>query len=168
MSLQLFPSIIKKRAHFEGRTYLNYHLNPTDYEDIIRFAVSISQPSDNIRYTIQHELAFTFGHEKSIFWYSDDYGNLTNPVIQGLNDQMLYDYTSTFSQYDLLHPKKNRHNFQQKRALRIWDLVTPLEYEQSTFYLSFMKKYGFYDEMVVSIENNGKCVGVIGLPKKKK
>jgi DNA-binding CsgD family transcriptional regulator len=145
---------------------VNHVLLPEEYEELLHFASIIAQPMKDIRSGIQHQLAVQFGYDKSIFWLSDNNGNLTNPLLHRLSDNILFDYINEFSCHDFLHPKKNFNLFLTKRALRLIDIVTPSAYEHSTFYRSFMKPHGYYDEMVISLVNEGQCLGVIGLARK--
>ncbi|OZI12600.1 hypothetical protein CEW92_05430 [Bacillaceae bacterium SAS-127] len=138
-------------------------LSAADYEKMIHFASIIAKPTEDKRSLIQRELATQFGYDESIFWYADEQGNLFDPQIYGFSDKVLFDYINEFSHYDFLHPQKNFSLFQTKRALRLSDLVNPSLYEDSTFYYSFMKPYGYYDEMVICLFHEGTCIGVIGL-----
>lgn len=145
----------------------NSVLTSAEFEQIIHFAAQIARPVKNIRSNIQHELARLFGYDETIFWYADDNGNLTDPVIYSLSDKFLFAYLDEYHYHDFLHPKKNLILFREKKAIRLADLVTTDQYEKSPFYQSFMKSYGYYDEMVIALLYEGIFVGVIGMAQKK-
>lgn len=142
---------------------MNTPLPAVDYEHIIHFASDIAEPAKNIRATILQQLASRFGYEKSIFWVADDDGNLTDPVVYGLSDQVIHHYMEKFSKHDFLHPKKNLTLFRSRKMLRLIDIVVPDEYEESLYYQGFMAPHGTYDEMVVLLMHREKIVGAIGL-----
>ncbi|WLR51736.1 LuxR C-terminal-related transcriptional regulator [Bacillus tianshenii] len=143
-------------------------LFPNDYEKMLHFATTIAQPTENIRSLIQHELAAQFGYDESIFWLADDNGNLTNPLPYRIHDKVVVDYIEEYFEYDYLHPKKHLNLFRSNKALRLSDLTTFNEYENSTYYRSFMQPNGYYDEMVVALMNSeNSCVGVLGMARRK-
>lgn len=142
-------------------------LTPNDFEQIIHFATRVSRPVTDIRSNIQHELSRIFGYDESILWYADDDGIVSNPVTYRLSDKFLYNYLDGYYCDDFLQPKKNLSLFHEKKAVRLTDIVTTDQYENSTFYQSLMKPYGYYDEMGVALLYEGKFVGVLGMALKK-
>lgn len=144
-----------------------HSLTAKEYEKIIHFSAEIAYPVDNTRSHIQHKLADIFGYDQTIFWYADDNGELRDPINYKLSDRVLADYLAEYQHYDLLHPKKNVKLFREKRAIRLVDLVTPYQYENSPFYSMFLKKYGYHDEMVVALIHQGVFVGIIGMAQRK-
>lgn len=86
-----------------------------EYEKIIHFASEIARPTKDIRSTIQHQLDLLFGYKRSIFWFSDDKGNLTDPSPYYISDKFLAKYLDEFHQFDLLLPKKNLKLFLEKK-----------------------------------------------------
>ncbi|RJS50127.1 LuxR C-terminal-related transcriptional regulator [Bacillus sp. PK3_68] len=144
----------------------SYTLTPKEYEKIIHFSAQITYPVEDIRLHIQHKLEEYFGFTQTIFWYSDDQGNLSDPLNYKLSDRALIDYLTEYHFYDLLHPMKNVELFREKKVIRLADLVSSDQYENSRFYHSFLKKYGFHDEMVVVLAHQGKFVGAIGMAQK--
>ncbi|MFJ7735583.1 LuxR C-terminal-related transcriptional regulator [Lysinibacillus sp. NPDC097287] len=142
------------------------YLTSTEYEKIIHFSAQIAYPVEDVRLHIQHKLADIFGYDQTIFWYADNNGNLSDPINYNLSDRALTDYLTDFHFYDLLHPTKNVNLFLEKKAIRLDDLVTPNQYENSPFYRSFMKGYGYHDEMVVALIHQDTFIGAIGLGQK--
>ena len=46
------------------------------------------------------------------------------------------------------------------------DVVTTKQYEESNYFKRFMLKYGFYDEMVITLKHEGQIIGAIGVASK--
>lgn len=141
-------------------------LTSNDYEKIIHFSSQVAYPVENIRFHIQHKLADIFGYDQTILWSADNSGNLNDPTNYNISDRALTDYLTDFHYYDLLHPKKNVNLFREKKAIRVEDLVTSNQYENSIFYRSFLKGYGYHDEMVVALIHQNTFIGAIGLGQK--
>ena len=144
----------------------NTILTAHDFEKIIHFSARISRPTDNIIQSIQCELSNVFGYHHSILWNADNRGNLSEPVAYQLSDKVLYEYLDEFHHYDYLHPKKNPELFRERKSIRIEDITTREQYDQSA-YCKYLKEYGFYDEMVIALVSEGEFVGAIGMPQKK-
>lgn len=140
-------------------------LTPSEYERIIRFSAQITYPVENTRLHIQRMLADIFGYDQTIFWYADDNGNLRDPINYKLSDNALSEYLTEYHYYDDLHPSKSVNLFRHKRAIRLDDMKTPSQYENSLFY-RFMNKYGYHDEMVVALIHQDTFVGAIGMAQK--
>jgi len=141
-------------------------LTAKDYEKIIQFSADISYPVKDTRSHIQHKLEDYFGFDNTIFWYSDNEGNLRDPLNYRLSDQAMKDYLTEFHFYDSLHPNKNVTLFREKKAIRLADMTSTNQYESSPFYRLFMRKYGLHDEMVVALMHQGILVGAIGMAQK--
>lgn len=142
-------------------------LTANEYERIIQFSAEIAYPVENTRAHIQHKLADIFGFDQTIFWYADDNGELRDPINYKLSDRVLADYLSEYHYDDLLLPRKNIELFREKRAIRLVDIMSPEQYENSHMYKAFMKKYEYHDEMVVALLHQGIFVGGIGMARKK-
>ncbi|MFJ8234228.1 LuxR C-terminal-related transcriptional regulator [Ureibacillus sp. NPDC094379] len=141
-------------------------LTSKDYEKIIQFSADISYPVKDARSHIQHKLEDYFGFDNTIFWYSDNEGNLRDPLNYRLSDQAMTDYLTEFQFYDSLHPTKNVELFREKKAIRLADMTSINQYESSPFYRSYLRKYGLHDEMVVTLNHQGVLVGAIGMAQK--
>ncbi|ATP38723.1 hypothetical protein CSE16_01010 [Solibacillus sp. R5-41] len=142
-------------------------LTSKDYEKIIHFSSQIAYPVEDTRLHIQHKLADIFGYDQTVFWYADNSGNLNDPINYNLSDRALSEYLTDYHDYDLLHPTKNVNLFREEKAIRLVDLVTPNQYKNSPFYQSFLKGYGYHDEMVVALIHQDAFIGAIGMAQKK-
>ncbi|TSI03938.1 LuxR C-terminal-related transcriptional regulator [Lysinibacillus sp. BW-2-10] len=142
-----------------------YGLTSVEYEKIIHFSAQIAYPVEDTRLHIQHKLEDFFGFDQTIFWYADDYGNLTDPINYKLSDKALTDYLDEYHFYDLLHPTKNVNLFYEKKAIRLEELVALNQNDKSPFN-HFLKEYGYHDEMVVALIHQGTFVGAIGMAQK--
>lgn len=138
-------------------------LTPTDYEKIIHFTSDIITIKDNLRSAIQHKLDEYFGYSHTIFWQTDEQGNLSNPINYVLNDHALHHYVDEYYAHDVLHPRKNLQLFKQNKALRLVDVMPYHLIEQSVFYTEFLTRFQLHDEMVIALFHQQSFVGVLGM-----
>ncbi|WP_289140082.1 response regulator transcription factor [uncultured Brevibacillus sp.] len=84
-----------------------------------------------------------------------------------MEDRLIQEYVSYYFQFDLLHPQKILHRISTSKALRINDIMSYQEYEQSVYYKQFMQAYGNYDMIGIYLEKGNKLLGGIGLARSK-
>ncbi len=138
-------------------------LSVTDYEKIIYFASQITKSIPKVRSTALQELASIFGYNHTLFWLADNQGQLKDPIYYNISDRMLAEYLRGNYTLDFLYPANNMELFKEKNILRLSDVIARDKYEQSDYYKGFMNKYGFYDEMVVTLLHNEEIIGAIGM-----
>ncbi len=143
-------------------------LSVTDYERIIYFASRITRSIPKVRSSALQELSAIFGYNHTLFWLADNQGQLKDPINYNISDRMLTDYLDGNYNLDFLYPPHKKDLFKQKNVLRLSDVITHEQYEMSEYYKSFMSKYGFYDEMVVTLSHNEKVIGAIGMSNREK
>ncbi|RJS61851.1 helix-turn-helix transcriptional regulator [Bacillus sp. PK3_68] len=102
-----------------------------------------------------------FGLERSIFWLCREEGEIYSPVTRNTPEQSLRQYMSDYSDKDLLLPIRVSSLLSNTRVLRIEDMVSKQEYENSLFYNDFMKPGNIYHEMGVYLMNQNKLIGGI-------
>ncbi|MEK4030574.1 hypothetical protein MKZ02_18850 [Pseudobacillus sp. FSL P4-0506] len=100
-----------------------------------------------------------FGLERSIFWLCREEGEIYSPVTRNTPEQSLRQYMSDYSDKDLLLPIRVSSLLSNTRVLRIEDMVSKQEYENSLFYNDFMKPGNIYHEMGVYLMNQNKPIG---------
>lgn len=146
--------------------FLSSFLPIKDYEKIIYFASQITKSIPNTRSTVLKELENIFGYKHTLLWSSDQDWNLKNPLNNNVSDKMLTEYLDDIFVQDFLYPSSNKEHFENNSALKLMDVVTLEQYEQSEYYRKFMLKYGFYDEMAVTLKHEGQLIGAIGVASK--
>src|SRR5699024_5310869 len=97
--------ITKMRCHF-----MKALLKNTEYKKIIKFLHYISPRAINSREQIQTGLSNIWGYDNTLFWTSNDEGNIFNPELYGIKQNTLYEYKDHFEDLDPLHPKKLINN----------------------------------------------------------
>ncbi|WP_196426625.1 LuxR C-terminal-related transcriptional regulator [Lysinibacillus cavernae] len=143
-------------------------LSVTDYEKIIYFASQITKAIPKVRSSALQELSSIFGYNHTLFWLADNEGQLKDPINYNISDRMLDEYLNGNYNLDFLYPPFKKDLFKQKNVLRLSDVTTHEQYELSEYYKGFMNKYGFYDEMVVTLSHNEQVIGTIGMIKREK
>lgn len=137
-----------------------------DYEKIIHFASQITKSIPKTRSTVLKELENIFNYKHTLFWLSDKDGNLKDPLNNNISDKMLSEYVDDIYVQDFLYPTVNKDFFKKNNVLKLTDVVTTEQYEESTYFTDFMLKYGFYDEMVITLKHNEEIIGAIGVANK--
>ncbi|AWE07728.1 hypothetical protein DCE79_10175 [Lysinibacillus sp. 2017] len=137
-----------------------------DYEKIIHFASQITKSIPKTRSIVLKELENIFDYKHTLFWLSDKDGNLKNPLNNNISDKMLSEYLDDIYIQDFLYPSLNIKRFEKRNALKLMDVVTKEQYEESEYFKRFMLKYGFYDEMVITLKHDEQIIGAIGVVSK--
>lgn len=137
-----------------------------DYEKIIHFASQITKSIPKTRSTVLKELENIFDYKHTLFWLSDKDGNLKDPLNNNISDKMLSEYVDDIYIQDFLYPTVNKDFFKKNNVLKLTDVVTTEQYEGSTYFNDFMLKYGFYDEMVITLKHEEEIIGAIGVANK--
>ena len=138
-----------------------------DYEKIIHFASQITKSIPKTRSTVLKELEDIFDYKHTLLWTSDKDWNLKNPLNHNISDKMLSEYLDNVYAQDFLYPSLNKEKFEDRSALKLTDVVTAEQYEESEYFRKFMMKYGFYDEMVITLKHDEQIIGAIGVAKEK-
>lgn len=159
--------IVETWYHKGENNLLDKGASKTDYLKVLQFIDSILVPAESFRKQVLLSLAQLFGFNRSIFWTADRQGNLCDPLTYNVEDRLIQEYVSYYFQFDLLHPQKILHRIATSKALRINDIMSYEEYEQSVYYKQFMQVYGNYDMISVYLEKENKLVGGIGLARSK-
>lgn len=137
-----------------------------DYEKIIHFASQITKSIPKTRSTVLKELENIFDYKHTLFWLADKEGNLKDPLNNNISDKMLAEYLDDTYVQDFLYPTLNKEYFKKRNVLKLTDVVTVEQYEGSEYFNDFMLKYGFYDEMVITLKHNEEIIGAIGVASK--
>lgn len=142
---------------------MNSLLPIKEYEKIIHFASQITKSIPKTRSTVLKELENIFDYKHTLFWLSDKEGNLKNPLNNNISDKMLSEYLDDIYIQDFLYPSLNKERFEKGNALKLMDVVTKEQYEESEYFKKFMVKHGFYDEMVITLKHDEHIIGAIGV-----
>jgi len=134
---------------------------------ILEFFDSILVPSERFPQQVLLSLSQIFGYHRSIFWIADKHGNLFLPITLNVEERLIQDYVSYYFHHDLLHPQIAIPQNPTRTALRINDVMSDQDYEQTIYYNQFMRAFGNYDEMGIYLKKEGKLIGCIGLARSK-
>ncbi|MGG4498801.1 LuxR C-terminal-related transcriptional regulator [Brevibacillus reuszeri] len=141
-----------------------FHLGSSKF---LEFIESILVPAERFPQQVLLSLSQIFGFHRSIFWIADKHGNLFLPITLNVEDRLIHDYVSYYFHHDLLHPQTAIPQNPSRNALRINDVMSDQEYEQTIYYNQFMRAYGNYDEMGIYLKKEGRLLGCIGLARSK-
>ncbi|SOC08408.1 GAF domain-containing protein [Ureibacillus xyleni] len=142
-------------------------MNNGDYEKVINFMDEMTQPIIDFRSHVLKTFEKLFGFHQSNFWLIDDHSNLVNPIRLNIDQSTMNDYLEGCFQWDYHMPKQIFHKLPKQRVLRIEDIIPVERYEHEAYYNEFMRRHGFYHQMVAYIINGGKLLGGVCFVKPK-
>lgn len=138
------------------------NLSKNDYEKIMHFINNTYSDPSNISITVQSYLSDLFHFHQSLFWLADKQSNMYNLNFFNFADKFIWDYTETYMNKDLMHPKKQIKNVTNKQSiLKVNETITPSSFIKSEYY-HFLKRHQIIDVMVVYLTDNNYIYGGIG------
>lgn len=102
-----------------------------------------------------------FGFERSIFWLCSEDQKIFDPVSRNTPAKVLDHYTVHYSQQDFLLPSHVAPLLSERRVLKIEDVISRQEYENSCFFNEFMKPNDHYHEIGIYLISQNKLLGGI-------
>ncbi|MFD2131666.1 response regulator transcription factor [Pseudogracilibacillus auburnensis] len=134
-----------------------------DYEKMMHFMNSTYPTSSNISETVQSFLSDLFQLHHSLFWLADNHSNMYNLKFFNYDDKLIWDYTETYKNQDIMHPKKQLNHIANKResVLKIDETTTFSSFVKSEYY-HFFKRHQMIDQMVIYFTKNKSIYGGIG------
>lgn len=137
-----------------------------EYEKILYFINSTYSSTSSIVSSVQKHLSKLFHLDTSLFWLSDREGNMYNLNFYNFEDKVIWDYTETYKNKDVMHPKKllNSSAVQLKNVLTINETTTTTSLAKSEYY-HFVKKHKIIDQMVIYFTDEKVIYGGIGFPR---
>lgn len=117
---------------------------------------------DLYRKSVLSTLSSIFGYQKSVFWAANKQGDLIDPILNNVEDNIFSEYLEFFQPLDVLIPNKLSPRT-STHVKRIEDVMSISSFGETDFYKEFFNKHQYIDEMGVYIFNKRHIVGVIGL-----
>lgn len=140
-----------------------YHLSDVDYRNILCFVEHIGNHTEHFHEQIQVSLSKIWGYHHTVFWVTDDAGNLSCPHLHRIQDKVIYDYMANYEELDFLHPKKHLNKLPEQKVFFIDDTFSFNLFEKNKYFSGFIKKHQYSDEMVVNFTYQKKLIGTLGL-----
>lgn len=111
------------------------NLSKKDYEKIIYFMNCTHLTTSNLTKTVQIQLSELFNLNHSLFWLADKQSNMYNLEFYNHEDKLIWDYTETYKNEDIMHPKKQLPNvtYKNKGVLGFQDITTPTAFKKSEY-----------------------------------
>ncbi|MET3288785.1 UNVERIFIED_CONTAM: hypothetical protein ABID98_001355 [Brevibacillus sp. OAP136] len=135
---------------------------------MLSFIDDIMVPPHAFREQVLVSLAQIFGYDKTVFWREDETGNvLYDPIMNNARESIINEYLSYYGELDPLHTRKVYDRIKKDNVLRISDVITVKEYENSEFYNNFVKPVNSYYEMGVYLLDGEKLLGSIAIVRSK-
>ncbi|GED68888.1 hypothetical protein BRE01_25900 [Brevibacillus reuszeri] len=143
-------------------------LSNRDYQKVLAFMDDMAGPAQNFRHQALAAFEKRFGFHQANFWICNERNDLIRPEMRNISHHAMDRYLDTCYQYDILMPNKIGHRLRNQHVLRIQDVLSPQEYEQSDYYDEFMSRHGYYHQMVAYLMDNGRLLGCIAFMRSEK
>ncbi|MED4753420.1 helix-turn-helix transcriptional regulator [Brevibacillus choshinensis] len=139
-----------------------------DYQKVLAFMDDMVGTTENFRQQALQSFERRFGFQRANFWMANEHEERVRPVMRNIDRNAMDSYLAACYQHDILLPSKVVDRLGHQHVLRIHDVLSPHEYEQSDYYHEFMARHGYYHQMVAYLMNNGKLLGSIAFVRSKK
>ncbi|MFD1738056.1 LuxR C-terminal-related transcriptional regulator [Bacillus salitolerans] len=116
---------------------------------------------DEFRHQTLSLLDRHFGLDRSIFWLCNEGGEITAPVIRNIKEGAFSQYVNGYQEQDMLLPHKVKDLLLKSRVLRIHDITTSKDYENSRYFNEFMVPNDCYHEMGVYLISRNQLIAGI-------
>jgi len=145
----------------------NTYLTESDYTKILSFIAQIKKNNNDFQQHVLSLLHDIFGFQHVNF-------NLINHKLETFNSKLCnitekakeqyYDY---YHKTDVFSPKTSLNLWNSKNVITISDIMPISQFEQTEFYMDFLKKDMLYYELVLPLKSNNRLIGGIGVFKEK-
>lgn len=133
-----------------------------EYDKMLQFISLIAAETTNLRSIIQQSLYDVWGYDVMAFWYTDSNGNIDNPVLFGVSNEVIKDYMDNYESYDFLHPRLHIDRLHEQSIFNVENTISHENLHNKTYFTEFMQKYHFVDEMVVNFKFQNELIGTLG------
>lgn len=134
-----------------------------DYPKILEFMNSIIVEGKRFRQQVLLSLAKYFKFEHSTFFLIDKNGEPVNPITLNIDERYTRSYQNYYHGTDVFSQKPAQQAFLNNNVLSITDLMSYEMFENTEYYIDFLKQQGFYHELVVALLDGDRFIGAIGL-----
>lgn len=145
----------------------NTYLTESDYTKILSFIAQIKKNNNDFQQHVLNLLHEIFGFQHVNF-------NLINHKLETFNSrlcnitenarELYYDY---YHKTDVFSPKTSYNLWTSKNVITISDIMPISQFENTEFYLDFLRKDRLYYELVLPLKANNRVIGGIGVFKQK-
>lgn len=120
---------------------------------------------DSLRKDVINTIHKAFRSDSSIFWLTDQNGNLINPIAVNLEQRYLAFYQSHFFRYNPFDPINLRPT--PKSVITMEDLSPRTHFIQTEYFNDFLKPQKIRRQMALYIRSKDNLIGVIGAHRSK-
>jgi DNA-binding CsgD family transcriptional regulator len=138
-------------------------VNAQVQQKIIQFLDKMLIETSNFRLHVLESLGHTFGLQHSIFWLFDKQGNFTQPVFINIKDSCMDEYQGCFYWEDVLNPHNIKNHLPHNNVFTVKNVMSWDEYENTKYYDDFMRRYNYYDEILIYLTSGNSLIGAIGI-----
>lgn len=144
----------------------NIHLTEPDYLKILSFIEQTKKYNHDFQQHVLNLLGSIFGYQHATFNLINHKLELFNPRLYNITEKARDQYYEHYHKTDIFNPKNTNLWFSNK-VLSITDIMTTSQYEQTEYYLDFLKSDMLYYELVLPLVANNRLIGGIGVFKQK-
>ncbi len=144
----------------------NTYLTEPDYLKILSFVEQAKNYNNDFQQHVLTLLNNIFGYQHATFNLINNKLELFNPRLYNITEKARDQYYEHYHKTDIFHPKNGNLWFSNK-VISITDIMTTSQYEQTEYYLDFLRSDMLYYELVLPLVVNSRLIGGIGVFKQK-
>jgi DNA-binding CsgD family transcriptional regulator len=144
----------------------NTYLTESDYLRILSFIEQTKKYNNDFQQHVLNLLNSIFGYQYATFNLINHKFELYNPKLCNITEKARDQYYEHYHKTDIFNPK-NTNLWLSNKVISITDIMTTSQYEQTEYYLDFLKSDMLYYELVLPLVANNRLIGGIGVFKQK-
>jgi len=143
------------------------YLAESDYTKILSFIAATKNYHNDYQQHVLNQLNEIFGYQYSTFNLINHNLELCNTRLFNISEKSKNRYYEYYHKTDIFDPRVilNLHN--NKKVVAISDIMPTAQYENTEFYLDFLKEDMLYYELAIPLKINNDLIGGIGVFKQK-
>ncbi len=145
-------------------------LNTKDYEKLLEFQsqmYSYDAYDKDIRYAILQSLQTLYKEYPIAFFLTNMDEQYINPVTINFDTSFMDSYNQHYFKTDIFHTVNIQKYFLSKKVIRVTDITSRKDFENTEFYNDVLNKMNTGDEIVLHLHQQNKLLGAIGILKPK-
>jgi len=142
-------------------------LTESDYTKILSFIAQTKKSQNDYQQHVLTLLNEIFGYNHTTFNLINNKLEVFNSRLFNLAESSNKSYYEYYYKTDIFNPKIQANLMISKDVISITDIMPTSQFENTEFYLDFLKKDMLYYELVLPLKADNKLIGAVGIYKEK-
>jgi DNA-binding CsgD family transcriptional regulator len=155
-------------ALFNGELIMeNTYLTESEYIKILSFIEQMKKNNNNFQQNVINLIHSIFGYQHLTFNLINHKFELYSPRLCNITENARDQYYAYYYKTDIFNPKSTMNLWFSKRVISVTDIMPASQYENSEYYMDFLKPDMLYYELAMPLVANNRLIGGIGVFKQK-